>query len=240
YWSIDIDDQIVAEGVAGLVAAVFGPGAGPATPANCASPFASRFTFSGGPAGGGCGALTPALGQVVRARTDIVNGADVKTTGIDFLVQYSHELTSAFSFTVGSSGTYVLSYDVAAYIQQGIVLQPALEAAGKLNFQTSAYPISRFRGQAWIDASWRQHDWRLAGNYVHGYTDERPPALRIPAFYTIDFSWNLTLPNDLALNFTVFNLTDKEPGFARLDLNYDPFTANPLGRHFSFGVRKTF
>jgi iron complex outermembrane receptor protein len=230
----------VAEGVAGLVAAVFGPGAGAGTPANCASPFVNRFTFSGGPASGGCGTLSPLLGQVVRARTDIVNGADVKTTGIDFLVQYRRDFANDLGVAIGTSGTYVASYDVSAYLNQGVVLQPALQGAGKLNFQTSAYPISRFRGQAWIEGSYRGHDARLAANYVHGYEDSRPPAYRIPSFYTLDFSYNLTLPNDLAFNFTIYNLLDKEPGFARLDLNYDPFTANPLGRQFSFGVRKTF
>lgn len=39
---------------------------------------------------------------------------------------------------------------------------------------------------------------------------------------------------------SVASCTDEDPGFARLDLNYDPFTANPLGRNFKVGIRKEF
>jgi iron complex outermembrane receptor protein len=35
-------------------------------------------------------------------------------------------------------------------------------------------------------------------------------------------------------------VTDEEPPFARLDLNYDPFTHNPLGRTFKLGVVHKF
>lgn len=240
YWSYDIKDQLVAEAVGGLVTSVFGPGAGPATLANCASPFADRFNFSGGPAGGGCGTLTPNLGQVVRARTNIVNGGDVSTTGIDFLVQYAHEFDFGLLSTVSVNGTYVLSYDVSDLLVNGIVIQRGFDAVGKLNFQTTAYPIPDFRAQAILQNQWGKHDLQIIGNFVNGYEDTRAPAYRIPSFYTVDIAYNLNLTEDLILNFTVFNIANKQPGFARLDLNYDPFTANPVGRQFSFGVRKTF
>ena len=42
------------------------------------------------------------------------------------------------------------------------------------------------------------------------------------------------------LTLSVLNLLDEEPGFAALDYNYDPFTANPLGRNFKVGIRKEF
>jgi iron complex outermembrane recepter protein len=33
---------------------------------------------------------------------------------------------------------------------------------------------------------------------------------------------------------------DEDPPFARYDLSYDPYTANPLGRYFKIGVTKRF
>lgn len=122
----------------------------------------------------------------------------------------------------------------------GVVIQPGFDAVGTLNFQTTAYPIPDFCAQAILQNQWGRHDLQIIGNFVNGYRDPRPPAYRIPAFHTVDIAYNLSLPRDLILNFTIFNVADKEPGFARLDLNYDPFTANPVGRQFSFGVRKRF
>ena len=40
--------------------------------------------------------------------------------------------------------------------------------------------------------------------------------------------------------FTIDNVFDEEPPFARLDLLYDPFTGNALGRTFKLNVTKKF
>ena len=42
------------------------------------------------------------------------------------------------------------------------------------------------------------------------------------------------------LSAGVSNVFDQDPPFARLDLSYDPFTANPIGRHFKLNVTKRF
>jgi iron complex outermembrane recepter protein len=39
---------------------------------------------------------------------------------------------------------------------------------------------------------------------------------------------------------SVTNLTDEDPPFARLDLNYDPFTHNGIGRTVKFSLTKRF
>jgi iron complex outermembrane receptor protein len=38
----------------------------------------------------------------------------------------------------------------------------------------------------------------------------------------------------------VDNLFDNDPSFARLDLGYDPFTGNPIGRTYKISVTKKF
>mgnify|MGYP002648992598 CR=1 FL=1 len=45
---------------------------------------------------------------------------------------------------------------------------------------------------------------------------------------------------DTQLTASVQNVTDRDPPFARLDLNYDPFTGNPLGRVYKVGLRQKF
>lgn len=57
---------------------------------------------------------------------------------------------------------------------------------------------------------------------------------------TFDLSYNVNLPANVTLSLSVINLTDEDPSFARLDLNYDPFVGNPLGRYFKVGAGVKF
>ena len=50
----------------------------------------------------------------------------------------------------------------------------------------------------------------------------------------------MQLPIGVALTASVDNLLDEDPPFARLDLSYDPFTADALGRTFKLGVSAAF
>ena len=47
-------------------------------------------------------------------------------------------------------------------------------------------------------------------------------------------------PYDTRVSFSVTNIFDEDPPFARTDLNYDALTADPLGRTFKIGISKTF
>ena len=53
-------------------------------------------------------------------------------------------------------------------------------------------------------------------------------------YYLVDLPWNMTL------SAAVENFTDEAPPLARLDLSYDPFTANALGRIYKIGLRMRF
>jgi iron complex outermembrane receptor protein len=55
-----------------------------------------------------------------------------------------------------------------------------------------------------------------------------------------DVDYRVFLPMNITLNLSIENLLDRDPSFARLDLNYDPFTGNALGRTFKFGLKKAF
>ena len=60
------------------------------------------------------------------------------------------------------------------------------------------------------------------------------------AYTQVDATYRLTLPWNTTVTFTAQNVFDQEPAGARLELSYDPFIGNALGRTFKIGVRHTF
>ncbi len=64
--------------------------------------------------------------------------------------------------------------------------------------------------------------------------------LVVGSFTVVDATYRLQLPTNTTLYFTVQNLFDQDPSRARLELSYDPFIGNALGRTFKIGVRQTF
>jgi len=62
----------------------------------------------------------------------------------------------------------------------------------------------------------------------------------IDSTLTFDFVYRVELPWESTATFAVFNVLDEDPSTARLDLNYDPFTGNPVGRVLKVGLSKKF
>ena len=62
----------------------------------------------------------------------------------------------------------------------------------------------------------------------------------IGSFLTHDLVYRLQLPGDTTVSAAVFNLTDRDPPLVWLDLSYDPFIGNPLGRYFKVALTKEF
>jgi iron complex outermembrane receptor protein len=245
YWGFKFDNPIVTEPVAGIASAVFPT----PTTNNCTdpafAPLVARFTFNAG----GC-----ALANIIRLDINVINGSKVETSGLDLSAQYDFDFLGG-RLALGVNATYVLKYDIDAVTVSGIVVQQAFDAKGKLNYQTTAYPLPELKGNAFVEYSIGMHNLRLQSNYVDGYTDQRTdiflagPAtngIAVTAGKEISSSllhnlyYRLQLPADLTLTVAVENFTDKDPPFARLDLNYDPFTASAFGRTGKIGLRKKF
>jgi len=209
----------------------------------------ARFTFNGA-----CG-----ITNVARITTKTINGAGVQNSGLDFAANYRGDIGSA-RFGAGVTATYTIEYKTEDQPVDGVVVQKAFDAAGKLNFQTTAYPVPKWKGQAYIDLGVGIFDGRLTGTYIDGYHDQRsdtnsgPYAPRadiagapillqganIKSYFTADFSLRVRLPFDTTANLTVMNIFDRDPSFARLDYNYDPFTGSALGRNYKIGLTKKF
>lgn len=247
YFKYDLKGPLESEPVQGIVTALFGATGN----ANCGvaayAALQARFTFTGA----GCG-----VGNVQRLRTQYVNSANVSTSGIDFQANYKFELDAA-NIVAGIAGTYVIDYTTKDVTVEGIVVQPSFDGVGLLNYQTTAYPIPQIKGNAYIQGDLGMHSVRLQYNYIDGYTDQRGAAIfgpntgalagasvtggkEIGSFGTLDFTYRVNLPTGTTISLSALNILDKAPPFARLDFNYDPFTASPLGFNAKFGITQKF
>jgi iron complex outermembrane receptor protein len=174
-----------------------------------------------------------------------VTAANVSTSGLDLQASYELPIGEG-AVTVGVAGTYVIDYTTDDVTVEGIVVQPAFDGVGLLNYQTTAYPLPQWKGNAYLQAEFGAHELRLQANYIDGYTDQRGAAIfgpnagalagatvatgkNIESFTTFDVTYRLKLPTGTMLAISALNVFDKDPPFARLDQNYDPFTASPLG-----------
>lgn len=247
YWRYDFEGPIESEPISGMVSAMFGASG----TAHCGDPayagLQARFTFSGGV----CSAA-----NVQRLATYAFNSADVSTSGLDFQASYEAEVGAA-GLEAGVSGSYVIEYEIDDVIVEGVLVQPAFDAAGLLNYQTTAYPLPRWKGQAWVQGEIGDHALRLQVNHIDSYTDQRgaevfgpnhaalagasvPAGKEIGSFTTVDATWRWQVLDRTSLSLALFNLFDRDPPFARLDQNFDPFTASPLGFTAKLGVSQAF
>ncbi|MBX9731752.1 MAG: TonB-dependent receptor, partial [Sphingomonas sp.] len=247
YWRYELAGPIEAEPVQGIVNTLFGANG----VANCNNPtFAglqSRFTFTAA----GCG-----IANVQRLRTQLVNSANVTTQGFDFQAQYRFALGKA-DLVFGGTGTYTLDYQVQDFSAAGVVVQRSFNAVGLLNFQTTAYPLPQLKGNIYLQGDLDIHQVRFQVNYIDGYRDQRTAAVfgpntgalagasvtngqNIGSFTTVDFTYRLALKSKTTLSLSVLNMLNQLPPFARLDFNYDPFTASPLGVNAKVGLTQRF
>jgi iron complex outermembrane receptor protein len=240
YWNFDFDNPIVIEPVGGIVTAMFPGGANPAAPNNCGvagfENLQARFTFNG--------ACAPA--NIARLSVGYVNGAPVKTDGIDGSFQYDFDGVLGGSLGLGLNMTYVLSYEIDPTVVEGVTVARAFDAVGLLNYQTTTVPLPEWKANAFIEYSAGAHNLRFTTNYIDGYTDQRTLAVNptlgknIDEFITYDLNYRVELPWQMRLIASVENLTDEDPPFVRLELAYDPFTASAIGRVYKLGLTKRF
>jgi outer membrane receptor protein involved in Fe transport len=176
---------------------------------------------------------------VERIETKIINGSDVRTSGVD--VQLRLNVTDYW--TLNMNGTYTAEYKVSADD-----LSDTFDAAGFLNKTNSNRPMPKYKATMINSFDFDNHNISLSTYYVGDYKDERDELFTtntrgqvIDSQVQFDLSYNYRFNEDQTkLNLTVSNLTDEDPSFARLDLNYDPFTHNPLGRTFKLSVVHKF
>ena len=266
YWSIKLEDQIVrvpANVVANRVAN--GPGNG-AQLVNCADPLRYLVTFSNNNA---CVQGVTMGSDISRVRSDLVNGPELKTSGIDATLDYSYP-GDVFGGRLSLHGTvsYVLEYEQDAFIVNGVTLTPSYEAVGFANYDRLPGTIPEWRGAFYAEYDNGPHNVRATINHIDGVTDNRGPTVvntgfsavpctvanaasttgcqlvtfgqEVDAFTTLDLTYRVFLPWDTTLTASILNITDEDPSASRIEYSYDPAIGNVYGRNFKIGLRKKF
>lgn len=249
YWSYDFEDRITTTPGQAIASAVVPV---PGGLANCSSPVVDLVTFQGGCVQG----VTTGL-DISRVRTDWVNGPGVQTSGFDFALDYTTDLGPGL-FSIGGQATHVLEYEFEDFIFRGINVQPGYDAAGFANFFRDPNTVSEWRANGYVNYNWEGLNLRYTVQYIAGVTDDRcvnvDPcattefggtnfAAEIPSYTQHDFhiTYDFLLgPTDMQLQASVENFTDEDPSPARLELGYNPFIGNPLGRVFRLGAKVRF
>ena len=261
YWKFDFANPLTTESGLNMITALFPAGA----PNNCLTPgyagLVSRVRFTGA----GCG-----VGNIIRTSTFAINGAPIKTSGLDFAGTYRiHDAFLQTDVVLGADATYTINYLVANQAVEGVVVTPAYDAAGKLNYLLGPNSIPKWKGSAYANFSHGPHNLRWTVRYIGSMLDQRSALFNtnygpvtysggvaatcataascfitkgeeIKASVTHDLTYTADLPHRSTVSLAVINVFDTNPPFARLDYSYDPFTANPLGRTIKFGLKTKF
>ena len=245
YFRFEFGNPIGTESGIQILNAIFPAG----LPNNCANPtyaaLISRVTFNG--------ACAPA--NIVRTRTNTINGSPIMTDGLDFSADYRwRDAPFGGRINLGMDATYLLNYQVGATVVEGITTVAARNVAGKLNYQTTGGSLPRLKGSFFAEYSKGRHNLRFTLRYIGEQYDQRDATFAstnngqgvvadgrvVGSFMTEDLVYRLQLPYDTTFTASLINMTDEAPPFARLDYSYDPYTANPIGRVFKVGVNKRF
>lgn len=242
YWSYDFEKSLENESGTEMVAAFFGTS--PTSPNQCNNAafdaLQTRFTFDGG---------ICSIANLIRVQTNVINGPDQKISGLDLGVSYLFEDTLGGDLLIGGDGTYTLEYERDAAIVEGVQIQPSADYIGTRGASgIGAGTLPELRGSVYIDYS---TNWivpqgvRITSRYIDGVTDVRaglgatnPRGVEIGSFLTHDLTYRISLPSETTITFSVLNIADRDPPFARLELSYDPFIANPLGRYYRLLLNK--
>ncbi|MDO9431154.1 MAG: TonB-dependent receptor [Pseudomonadota bacterium] len=242
YWAFDFEGPIKSESGSQILNKIFPNG--PTGANNCGlaayAALQSRISFAGD---GSCSA-----GNINRIRHYFVNGPDIKTSGLDFSANYKQRDVFGGDMNFGVDLTYVLEYVVAETTIEGVVTAGETDYVGKMDYLGyGSQP--QWKGSAFAEYNRGEHNVRWTVRYVDNMIDTRggtstfatnQAGRKIDAFVTNDISYRVFLPWETTLTAAVINVFDQDPGFARLDLSYDPFTANPLGRYYKLGITKKF
>jgi iron complex outermembrane receptor protein len=236
YFNFAFKDELTTETAANLVSTLF-PGAGGNT-GNCGNPdFASleaRFTF----ANGVCGAS-----NLLGVRTNVINGPNVDTSGLDFQASYRFDDVMGAAVTIGGDASYLIEYKRGAVVtREGIAISQPIDRAGKSELLSAFYSYPKWKGNLFVNANFGDQNVRWTTHYHQGPTNivSGFPDLQQDDNITHDLVYQNEMIEGLTLTAGVTNLTDEDPPFTRSQYNYDYTMASPLGRVFKIGIKKTF
>ena len=237
YWRFDFKDPFQTESAQQITGAYFAQecqdgGAGASTP-SCQALRSHVFPLGTDGAG------------LQRVDTNLINGGDITTSGIDVFAQYDFNGFADGVLSIGIEGSYQIEYDSDDFLDiNGALLAEGGDFVGFLNDGDPFFPLPELKGNVFVKYERGIHRGQAIVRYVDSYEDVRPslPTLaKIDSQVTLDLHYNARLFDSKALlSVSVINATDEDPPQASTDLNYDAFTHNPFGRMVKLGLRYTF
>jgi iron complex outermembrane recepter protein len=236
YYNFDFSDPVIVEEQANIVNAAV---AALATATTDDDAILARITFNDPTA--------PSAGTISRVRTNITNGPDIQTSGIDLRLQNGWDLSNNAEFSVGADATYILEYQVDPYFVEGLPIGGG-DYVGQFNRSNFTRSMPQWKANLFANYALGDHNFRAVMRHVDSYKDERPAAARggvgekIDSQTTFDLFYNLQseMLGGFDFGLSVVNVTDEDPPFAAFDVNYDPYTHNPFGRTFKISLTKRF
>ena len=169
------------------------------------------------------------------------NLGTLKVSGLDFVVDYDHDIANAGTVEIGGSGTYYLKYDSAAapgapYVDLlGTILNPTkYQLRGYLGWRKSGFDV------------------RTVVNHSDGYRNNLVvPSETVSSNTTVDLHIGFSLPepapaSKLRFALDVTNLFDRDPPFTNIgpstltEGGWDAAQASPIGRIIALSVTAGF
>jgi len=239
YFDIRTQDQIGQIADPNQIASLVFNGAG-GTITTCdpnVQPLLNRIAFNSG-----CRVGMNGIGSFSSVSTLYGNGPGQSTSGFDLQTGYGMSLGRG-DLALDLTATRVTKLETGATRLDGVTVSAADDRLGTLNFATFAVSAPKWRANLGANYGLGRHNVRVGVNFVSAVKDERVGIQYGEDgenWVTADVTYRFEYADDLAFTATVGNLFDRDPPPAQEEFGYDPWTANPLGRTFELGVRKSF
>ena len=196
--------------------------------------------------------VTNDAGQVNKIVTELINGEDIETDGIDIEVDWQIPMDFGIVST-GANANYILSYDVSGELaSDGTQTGGLYDAVGKYNVRATALPIEvrsmpAFKINGWVGWTNGVSNARIYARYIDAMdVDQSSTAYgvagitEVDSMLTFDAHYSIELlDGSLRLTGSALNLSDERAPLAPHEQGYDAYTHNPLGRVFQVGLRYT-
>ena len=236
YWSFDFEDPFQTENQDQLIGAYLGKGCEDGGAGVGVDPDCAILRERVSPLGAGATTLE-------RVNRNIINGSDIKTSGVDIAIDYHFSDVLAGELTLGFNATQIIEYESDDFVtKDGVTLASGGDFTGKLNVGTPFLPQPELKGTFY--AKWGNEKHRVTYNavYTDSYTDDTVPNTKLESIdsqVSHDLHYVNNMVDDFVLSLSVINVTDEDPPQTATDLNYDGYTHNPFGRMIKMGVTYT-